>query len=100
MNTDKEKDKNAEEKCESSATDLIKELGLMTSANSFKSDDRVLLVDDLLATGGTFAALAKLVKEAGGNPVGAITVIRLYELEGEKNAMVPCSYLLNLSDSL
>lgn len=38
MNTDKEKDKNAEEKCESSATDLIKELGLMTSANSFKSD--------------------------------------------------------------
>ena len=68
-------------------------------ANSFKRDDRVLLVDDLLATGGTFAALTKLVKEAGGNPVGAITVIRLYELEGEKNAMVPCSYLLNLSDS-
>lgn len=68
-------------------------------ANSFKAGDRVLLVDDLLATGGTFAALTQLVRSAGGEPVGAITVIRLEELEGEKNAMVPCKSLLNLSDS-
>lgn len=68
-------------------------------ASSFTKNDRALLVDDLLATGGTFAALANLVKLAGGNPVGAISVIRLIELEGEKNALVPCRYLLNLSDS-
>ena len=68
-------------------------------SNSFKADDRVLLIDDLLATGGTFAALTRLVTAAGGKAVGAITVIRLEELEGEKNALVPCRYLLNLSDS-
>ena len=68
-------------------------------ANSFKPGDRVLLVDDLLATGGTFAALTKLVKSAGGEPVGAITVIRLEELHGEDHALVPCASLLTLSDS-
>lgn len=68
-------------------------------ANSFKAGDRVLLVDDLLATGGTFAALARLVKSAGGEPVGAITVIKLEELHGEDNALVPCKSLLTLSDS-
>ncbi len=68
-------------------------------AASFKNGDRVLLIDDLLATGGTFAALAKLVRSGGGTPVGAITVIRLEELRGEDNATVPCRYLLNLSDS-
>lgn len=68
-------------------------------ANSFKPNDRVLLIDDLLATGGTFAAVAKLVKAAGGNPVGALAVIRLTELKGEENALVPCKWLLDLSDS-
>lgn len=45
---------------------------------------RVLLVDDLLATGGTAAAAAKLVEEAGGTVVGAGFVVELTFLEGRK----------------
>lgn len=66
---------------------------------SFKEGDRVLLIDDLLATGGTFKALESLTKKAGGTPVCALAVIRLIELEGEKALSIPCHCLLNLSDS-
>ncbi len=67
-------------------------------ANSFSKEDRVLLVDDLLATGGTFIALNQLVDKAGGKAVGAITVIRLEELHGENTVAIPCRSLLTLSD--
>lgn len=63
---------------------------------SFKKGDRVLIIDDLLATGGTFNALIKLVKEAGGEPVACETVIRLKELEGDKKIPIPTKYLLDL----
>ncbi len=43
---------------------------------------RVLIVDDLLATGGTAAATARLVREAGGTVVGAGFVIELTFLKG------------------
>lgn len=63
---------------------------------SFTKGQRVLLIDDLLATGGTFLALKKLVESAGGNPIGAITLIRLKELEGDKNLSLPFATLLDL----
>jgi adenine phosphoribosyltransferase len=47
---------------------------------------RVLIVDDLLATGGTALAAARLVKRAGGELVGARFVIDLPELGG-RNAL-------------
>ena len=43
---------------------------------------RVLLVDDLIATGGTLAAGARLVRAAGGEPVEACAIIELPELNG------------------
>jgi adenine phosphoribosyltransferase len=46
--------------------------------------ERVLLVDDLLATGGTAAASAALIEELGGHVVGAAFVIELTFLEGRK----------------
>ncbi len=52
----------------------------------------------LLTTGGTFLAMNDLVIKAGGKPVGALAVIRLEELEGEKKIPVPTKSLLNLSD--
>jgi len=45
---------------------------------------RVLIVDDLLATGGTAAASAKLVEELGGQVVGIVFLIELGFLEGRK----------------
>lgn len=44
--------------------------------------DRVLLVDDLIATGGSLAAAAELVERAGGTVVGIGVVIELSELGG------------------
>lgn len=43
---------------------------------------RVLIVDDLLATGGTALAAARLVRRAGGNVVGARFAIDLPDLGG------------------
>jgi len=45
---------------------------------------RVLIVDDLLATGGTALAAARLIKRAGGEIAGARFVIDLPELGGSK----------------
>lgn len=43
---------------------------------------RVILVDDLLATGGTLEACAKLAAHLGGNIVGMTTLIELRGLDG------------------
>jgi adenine phosphoribosyltransferase len=43
---------------------------------------RVLIVDDLLATGGTAAAATRMVREAGGIVVGVAVVIELTFLQG------------------
>lgn len=45
---------------------------------------RVLIVDDLLATGGTVEAIAELVRKAGGQVAGLATVIDLPDLGGSK----------------
>jgi adenine phosphoribosyltransferase len=45
---------------------------------------RVLLVDDLLATGGTMAACCRLVERLGGEVVGCAFVIELSFLPGRK----------------
>ncbi len=46
--------------------------------------ERVLLLDDLLATGGTALAAASLVKKAGGTVIGAGFVIDLPEIGGRQ----------------
>ena len=45
---------------------------------------RVLIVDDLLATGGTALAASRLVKRAGGEIVGARFIVDLPDLGGSK----------------
>ena len=46
------------------------------------SGQRVLIVDDLLATGGTAKATLELVKESGGTVVGLAFLIELIGLDG------------------
>ena len=46
---------------------------------------KVLMIDDLIATGGTANAAAKLIKQAGGNCVESCFIIGLTFLDGIKN---------------
>lgn len=50
--------------------------------DAIRPGDRVLLVDDLLATGGTAAAAAQLVERLGGRVVAASFVVELGFLDG------------------
>lgn len=50
--------------------------------DSIKPGDKVLIVDDLLATGGTVEAIAKLVEELGGEVAGILELIELAGLNG------------------
>lgn len=52
--------------------------------DAVRADERVVLVDDLLATGGTSAAAAVLIRKAGGNLVEAQFLIELEFLHGRK----------------
>ena len=52
--------------------------------DSIKPGQKVVLVDDLIATGGTIEAAAKLVEELGGEVVKIIFLMELAGLEGRK----------------
>ncbi len=51
-------------------------------ADAISQGDRILMVDDLLATGGTMAAACKLVRELGGEIVGVAFLVELAFLNG------------------
>ena len=51
--------------------------GMCISRNSVKKGDRVLLVDDLVATGGTLSSGIELVKHMGGTVVECACVVEL-----------------------
>jgi adenine phosphoribosyltransferase len=50
--------------------------------DAVRADQRVLIVDDLLATGGTAAAAARLVRRAGAQVAGIAFLVELNYLEG------------------
>jgi len=52
--------------------------------DAVRPGDRVLIVDDLLATGGTATAACRLIEEAGGIVAGAAFLIELTYLAGRK----------------
>ncbi|MBQ9457018.1 MAG: adenine phosphoribosyltransferase [Bacilli bacterium] len=49
-----------------------------------KKGTRVVIADDLLATGGTLAAIESMLKELGVEVVGIVTLIELTDLQGTK----------------
>lgn len=69
---------------------------LEMQSDTFTKGTRVLLVDDLLATGGTAGAASDLINLAGGNLVGCAFIIELSALEGRQNLPnVPIRSLIN-----
>lgn len=58
------------------------EATLEVQSDAFEPDDRVLLVDDVLATGGTVAAAIELIRRAGADVVGVSVLMELGFLGG------------------
>ena len=52
--------------------------------DSISTGENVIIIDDLIATGGTAEAAAKLVEKSGGKVSGFIFVINLFDLGGKK----------------
>tara|TARA_B100001115_G_scaffold171981_1_gene154836 strand:+ start:277 stop:804 length:528 start_codon:yes stop_codon:yes gene_type:complete len=53
--------------------------------DSIKNNEKILIIDDLIATGGTAEAAAKLVEISKGNVSGFVFVINLFDLKGSDN---------------
>ncbi len=64
--------------------------------DSISQGDRILIVDDLLATGGTAAAAATLVERLGGKVVEVACLIELEGLHGRKNLKHPFYSLVSI----
>lgn len=64
-------------------------------ADAIERGANVLVVDDLLATGGTAQAACKLVKKAGGNLVGAAFLIELEALNG-RDKLTDCGKVVSM----
>ena len=69
---------------------------LQMHADAVKSGMKVLLVDDLLATGGTIKACKDLVEQEGGQVIGAAFLMELAGLKGrEKINDIPVTTLIS-----
>ena len=53
--------------------------------DSIEKEERVLVIDDLIATGGTAEAAAKLIEISGGKVACFVFVINLFDLNGSDN---------------
>ena len=52
--------------------------------DSIEKNEKILVIDDLIATGGTAEAAAKLIEISGGSVAGFIFVINLFDLPGNE----------------
>ena len=66
--------------------------------DSISENDSVLIIDDLIATGGTAEAAAKLVEISKGNIAAFIFVINLFDLGGCDNLLKKGYKVENLMD--
>ncbi|MEE2745729.1 MAG: adenine phosphoribosyltransferase [Pseudomonadota bacterium] len=71
---------------------------LEVQSDSFKKGTRIVLVDDLLATGGTMCASVDLLEKLDADIVGAACIIELSFLRGRTNLSVPFSSLVTYDE--
>ena len=86
---------------ETYAVDFELEYGTATievHKDSIDKNDSVLIIDDLIATGGTAEAAAKLVEISGGKVAAFIFAINLFDLGGSDNLVKKGYSVENLMD--
>jgi adenine phosphoribosyltransferase len=66
--------------------------------DSIDKDDSILIIDDLIATGGTAEAAAKLVEMSGGEVAAFVFAINLFDLNGSNNLIKKGYKVENLMD--
>jgi len=71
---------------------------LCVHTDAITSGQRVLIVDDLLATGGTAQACCQLVEQLGGHVVGCAFVVELSFLQARKKFTVPVISLVDYEE--
>ena len=71
---------------------------LEIQTDAFSPGARVVVVDDLLATGGTLRAGIELLRKLEANVVAAAVLIELTFIGGRKNLDVPCEALLTYTE--
>ena len=72
---------------ETHSVDFVLEYGKSTieiHKDSIKQKEKIVIIDDLIATGGTAEAGAKLVEKSGGEVSAFVFVINLFDLGGKK----------------
>ena len=67
-------------------------------ADAAHPGQRVVILDDLLATGGTMNAAAHLFRKVGAEVVGAATIIELTFLKGRSNINIPFNCLVSYDE--
>jgi adenine phosphoribosyltransferase len=60
-----------------------------SSLTFLKKGSNVVIVDDLLATGGTMGAAVKLVEQAGSKVAAGLCIVELDGLNGRKKIILP-----------
>ena len=69
------------------SVDFVLEYGKSTleiHKDSINDKEKIIIIDDLIATGGTAEAAAKLIEKSGGEVSGFVFVINLFDLGGKK----------------
>jgi len=66
--------------------------------DAVKPGEKIVLLDDLLATGGTMLAATELLRKVGANVIGSACIIELNFLNGRKKLDIPCSTLVDYDE--
>ncbi len=80
------------------SADYIKEYGVDTfeiSEDALEVGQRVLIVDDLIATGGSAVAATELATKVGANPMGFFSLLEVPGLPGRENLGIPSFILID-----
>lgn len=64
-------------------------------SDAFKNGQKVLIVDDIIATGGSAVAAGQLVQKLGGHLLGFVMILELDFLHGRDKLPAPCCILLS-----